>query len=119
MSDNVKSVISLNLRGNNLKDPGVRMLVVPGSNLINLKQIDLGRNNIGDEGVRSLAKAAILENLTNLDLYDNSIGDPGIRYLMESEDLIRIKSIDVRKNYLIAESDQLKIEDVKHVLFID
>ena len=47
-----------------------------------LTMIDLGRNNIGDEGAKYVAEALkVNTSLTKINLWDNDIGDEGAKYV--------------------------------------
>ena len=50
-----------------------------------ITSLDLGCNNIGDDGAKAIAEH--LTNLTSLNLVDNKIGDAGAKAIAQSENM--------------------------------
>ena len=93
---NLTSLTSLDLGWNNIGDEGAQAL----SGLVNLTSLDLTRNDIGDEGVQALKG---LVNLTSLDLRDNDVGAEGMQAL---KGLVNLTSLDLANNGIGAEGMQ-------------
>ena len=66
-----------------------------------LEVLDLGFNDLTDQGLRTLSDAANLENLRELSLNDNrQIGTPGVRALADSPHFAKLRLIDLSGNGL-------------------
>ncbi len=77
-----KLIIQLDLGKNRIGDDGVKALGKVIETNLTLTQLDLKNNRIGDEGVKALGK--VLEtnqSITQLNLEYNSIGDDGVKAL--------------------------------------
>lgn len=75
---------ALNLRGNKITDEGIKCLArVVGK--ISIEALDFGFNNIGYEGVQTLAKALMTSksSIIEIDLSGNNIGENGEAVLKE------------------------------------
>ena len=71
---------ALNLGHNNIGDEGVKQL----SNAIvnsQLRSLNIGRNNITDEGVKQLNNVLVESQLSSLELGNNNITDEGVKHL--------------------------------------
>jgi uncharacterized protein (TIGR02996 family) len=68
----------LDLSHNELGDDGVRVLA-RSPHISGLRGLHLANCGIGDEGTRALAESPHLNELMSLDLGNNPIGDPGFR----------------------------------------
>ena len=71
---------ALNLGYNNIGDEGVKQL----SNAIvnsQLRSLIIDANNITDEGVQQLSNVLVESQLSSLDLGSNNIGDEGVKHL--------------------------------------
>ena len=66
--------------------------------LANLRDLDLSRNEIGDEGAVALAESPHLTNLRRLSLTGNRITESGKRTLAGSP-LYRHTALDLRDNW--------------------
>lgn len=82
----------LNLSQNDLGDAGVRILA-RSPELTGLKVLDLTNCGIGDEGARALAPSPHLNQLVNLKLGNNPIGDPGFREFLPFSHLSSLRSL--------------------------
>jgi len=72
----------LNLGANQMGDEGVKELSKGLVHLSNLKVLDLSETKMGDEGVEELSKGLVhLRNLKVLNLYGNDFGDAGAEKL--------------------------------------
>ena len=61
--------------------------------MVNLTELSLGQNNIGNYGAQALANCAALKNLTSLDVSRARVNDKGATYLRESEHLTNIEHL--------------------------
>ena len=85
----VKGILDFNLTRNNLQSLGCIEIakLLPGNQhnqgFCELKRLDLGANNITDEGVKHLSTALTHTNCTlnSLNLEDNNITDEGVKHL--------------------------------------
>jgi uncharacterized protein (TIGR02996 family) len=67
-----------------------------------LRELRLGRNNVGDEGLRALAEAPRLDGLRLLNVTDNGITDRGARALAASPHLARLTTLWLQDNAITA-----------------
>ena len=79
---------NLDLAGNSIGDKGAEAI----SKLSSLSQLNLWENNIGDNGAKAISK---LSSLTQLDLYNNSIGKEGAEAISR---LSRLTKLDLDYN---------------------
>lgn len=80
--------------------------------------MNLGSNNLSDDGLDTLHDAPNLENLRELYLNDNPITDDGVRRFVMSPLVERLDRLDVRFTHISRESvDVLKQILGNRVLF--
>lgn len=80
---------------------GGLVMLARARQLAHLEVLDLGFNDLTDQGLKTLADAAHLENLRALSLNDNrQIGTPGMRALADSPHLANLRSLDLSGNGL-------------------
>ena len=81
----LSKIDTIDLSGNNIGDKGIKVLAKTLENNKTIHTIDLFNNNIGVEGIKVLAKT--LENnktIHTINLSYNSIGDEGIKALAKA-----------------------------------
>jgi uncharacterized protein (TIGR02996 family) len=98
-------VPALDLSENNLVAAGLQVILNSYAGpidhkLIRLRNLDLGRNPLGDDGMRVLAACPLLENLQVLRLVDCRIGDEGVRVLAASPHLNNLVVLDLSNNLI-------------------
>ncbi|MBC8288198.1 MAG: hypothetical protein H8E42_12055 [Nitrospinae bacterium] len=77
--------------------------------LENVEDLDLRKNQLGDEGLDALLSSDKLGNIRKLDLRNNQITRRGMGVLAGSEKLEKLESLDLRSNRLgKAWEDKLK-----------
>ncbi len=86
------AVEELDLGGNELHDEGAEVLA-GCTGLASLRGLRLDANQISDAGVTALARAPHLDRLTVLDLSNNPIGDDGVRAVLESRTLRQLRRL--------------------------
>ncbi len=86
----------LDLRNNGLTADGLRVLLQ--SHASGVRELDLCRNHLRDDGATLLANAEVLRNLRVLKLGANQISDDGLRALAASPYLGRLSILDVNNN---------------------
>ncbi len=86
------AVERLDLGRNDLGDDGVRELTACG-HVGDLRALRLAGNGIGDDGGRLLAACPHLHRLVYLDLSNNPIGDVGFRAFLESKTLPNLRRL--------------------------
>jgi len=91
---------ALNLAGNDLGDLGVQHLC--RWPLAALRDLDLSRAGIGDDGAAALAATPHLAGLRRLALNGNRMTEAGKRRLAESPYLKRIHALELSENSLVA-----------------
>ena len=92
------------LRGNQLMASGVPL--IPGSarllwaspRMMEVTWLDLGDNQLGDEGVQDLANCELLINVQYLNLSKNGITDKGLSFLAKSKYLTNLKRLHLKNN---------------------
>jgi uncharacterized protein (TIGR02996 family) len=92
--------MTLNLAGNELGDLGVRHLC--RWPLTGLRDLDLSRAGIGDDGAAILAESPVLAELRRLALSGNRITEAGKRRLLASPHLKRIQALQLSENWSAA-----------------
>ena len=60
--------------------------------------LDLGDNQLGDEGVRELADCELLTNVQYLNLNKNGVTDEGLILLSQSKYLPKLKRLHLKNN---------------------
>jgi uncharacterized protein (TIGR02996 family) len=93
-------VAHLDLRSNSLDAQAMRELSAAWDRLPALRSLDLGRNKLGDEGVRALAESPLLGHLTSLDLHRVYAGPSSLIALVQSPHCRRLQSLDLTLNKL-------------------
>lgn len=83
----------LDLRANALTAAGARRLA---ASALRPRALDLGRNDLGDEGVAALAASALLEAVDALDLAHCGVGAAGRDALLRSPHVARVRALDLR-----------------------
>jgi Ran GTPase-activating protein (RanGAP) involved in mRNA processing and transport len=78
----------LDLSSQKLNAQGIRQLVNALASNTTLTSLDVGNNQIGDEGAKALAANA---TLTSLDVWSNQIGDEGAKALATNATLASLK----------------------------
>jgi hypothetical protein len=68
--------------------------------LENVEDLDLRKNQLGDEGLDALLSSDKLDNIRKLDLRNNQISRKGMEILAGSGKMIKLESLDVRSNRL-------------------
>jgi len=77
--------------------------------LENVEDLDLRKNQLGDEGLSALLSSDKLGNVRKLDLRNNQITRKGMEVLAKSEKLGKLEVLDLRSNKLgRAWEDKLK-----------
>jgi Leucine-rich repeat (LRR) protein len=66
--------------------------------LENVEDLDLRKNQLGDEGLEALLISEKLGNLRKLDLRNNQITRKGMELLARTEKLEKLESLDLRSN---------------------
>ena len=92
----------LNLGFNNIDDEGVKQL----SNAVvnsQLSSLNLAGNKITDEGVKQLSNAAVNSQLSSLDLGSNKITDEGVKQLSNAVVNSQLSSLDLMYNINITD----------------
>ena len=87
----------LNLGFNNIDDEGVKQL----SNAVvnsQLSSLDLRGNKITDEGVEQLSNAVVNSQLSSLNLANNNITDEGVKQLSNAVVNSQLSSLDLANN---------------------
>jgi uncharacterized protein (TIGR02996 family) len=80
---------------------GGPVLIARARQLARLEVLDLGFNDITDQGLRTLADISHLVNLRELSLNDNrQIGTPGVRALADSPHFAQLRRLDLSGNGL-------------------
>lgn len=85
----------LDLRNNGLTADGLRVLLTGAGGV---RDLDLSRNLLRDEGAALLANADVLNGLRSLKLAANQLGDDALRALAASPHLGRLAALDVSNN---------------------
>ena len=83
----------LDLGHNDLGDDGARILA-RSSHLAGLHVLNLANCDIEDEGARALAQSPHLHQLVSLDLGNNPIGDPGFREFLPFSNLPSLRHLN-------------------------
>jgi len=91
---------ALNLSGNDLGDLGVQLLA--RWLLTGLRDLDLSRTGLGDDGAAALADAPHLAGLRRLALNGNRMTEPGKRRLLASPHLHRLSALELSENWTAA-----------------
>lgn len=68
--------------------------------LENVEDLDLRKNQLGDEGLDALLSSDKLENIRKLDLRNNQITRKGMEILAKSGKLEKLEALDLRLNKL-------------------
>ncbi len=68
--------------------------------LENVEDLDLRKNQLGDEGLDALLSSDKLGNIRKLDLRNNQITRKGMEILAKSEKLGKLEALDLRSNRL-------------------
>ena len=95
----------LNLGHNNIGDEGVKQL----SNAIvnsQLRSLNIRSNSITDEGVQHLSNVLLNSQLSSLHLGENNIGDEGVKQLSNVLVKSQLRSLNIRSNNIEAEGVQ-------------
>ena len=94
------------LRGNQLMASGVPLtsdsarLLWASNTMSKVTWLDLGDNELGDEGVRELAGCELLANVQYLNLSKNGVTDEGLILLARSKYLTKLKRLHFKNNSL-------------------
>ena len=97
-SDTMKAVTWLDLGDNQLGDEGVRELA--GCDLlINVQYLNLSRNGLTDQGLTYLSRSKYLTKLKRLHLKNNSIEGPGVLALFDSETLENLSTFQIHDGW--------------------
>ncbi|MEM1348154.1 MAG: hypothetical protein AAGI01_06345 [Myxococcota bacterium] len=96
----VRAWETLDIEGNGIQEAeAMRLLRNP--HFVNLRDLKLGWNDIGDGGMKVLAEEAVFtEQLVGLGLENNSIGDPGVQALLSSPRTRSVRELDLYNNEL-------------------
>ncbi len=68
------------------------------SGLENVENLDLRKNQLGDDGLDALLSSERLGNIRKLDLRNNSISRNGMEILAKSDKLKKLEQLDLRSN---------------------
>ena len=60
---------------------------------MNLKNLDLAQNNIGDEGAKALAESDTLAGLELLEVFGSGLTDEGKKHLKESSAFPKLQTL--------------------------
>ncbi len=77
--------------------------------------LELGSNDLGDAGVKALARSPHMASLTSLGLSNNGLGDGGAKALAGSPHMARLTELDVSSNLISDEG----IEALKQSRYLD
>lgn len=92
------------LRGNQLMASGIPLTTTTArflwtsDSLKGVTWLDLGDNQLGDEGVRELADCELLVNVQYLNLSENGLTDEGLILLSRSKNLTKLKRLHIKNN---------------------
>ena len=107
INDQIKIVDDIykgRLRGNLLMASGVPLLpdsarlLWTSHRMTEVTWLDLGDNQLGDEGVQDLANCELLINVQYLNLSKNGITDKGLNFLAKSKYLTNLKRLHLKNN---------------------
>ena len=98
-SADLVSLRALDLGENNISEDGVRVLV-RSPHLHRLQRVNLSENNLGFGAMRELEQASFLPSLTTLELSRNLMGTEGAVYLVSSTRLANLTSLSLAENRL-------------------
>ena len=107
INDQIKIVDDIykgRLRGNQLMASGVPLLpdsarlLWASPRMMEVTWLDLGDNQLGDEGVQDLANCELLINVQYLNLSKNGITDKGLNFLAKSKYLTNLKRLHLKNN---------------------
>jgi Leucine-rich repeat (LRR) protein len=68
--------------------------------LENVEDLDLRKNQLGDEGLDALLSSDKLDNIRKLDLRNNQISRKGMEILAGSGKMVKLEALDMRSNRL-------------------
>lgn len=100
--ERMSNLQKLGLEAVRLESNGMLMICSGVVGLRQLNELYLGKNNIGDTGIRGLANIfPYLTNLTVLKINDNEIGPKGVAFLAPALDrLNKLKNLNIGNNNL-------------------
>ena len=102
--NNVEEIYEGRLRGNQLMASGIALmpedarLLWASEEMRDVTWLDLGDNNLGDEGLRELADCKWLANIQYLNLTQNDVTDEGLKALADSKYLTQVKRLHLKDN---------------------
>ncbi len=96
-SASLKSLTSLDIGNNDIDDDGA--LALANSEHLRLRSLELRGNSISDAGVTALANSEMARSLTSLGLRSNAfVGTPSVMALVNSDKLAALSSLDLGNN---------------------
>ena len=119
----VEDIFKGRLRGNQLMASGISLtpdcarLLWASSRMTEVTWLDLGDNQLGDEGVGELAQCEQLANIQYLNLSKNRLTDKGLTLLSKSRHLTKLKRLHLKDNPIeglgiLALFDSLTLENL-------
>ena len=105
----VQQISHINLSVNNIDSLGcVEIVKLFGDENCQLSGLNLGQNNIGDEGVKQLSNAIVNSQLRRLNISANNVTDEGVQQLSNVLLKSQLSSLDLNSN-------DITDEGVKHL----
>ena len=92
------SLTSVSLRGVGCGAESVRRALLAPGGPERLRELNLSKNALGNEGAAALARAPLLASLTSLNLSANEIGDRGVVALASSSHLSSLTHLNLSHN---------------------
>ena len=100
----VEEIFEGRLRGNQLMLSGKGLsaeearLLWSSPRMQEISWLDLGDNNLGDQGAQDMVESEYLENVQYLNLSQNSVSDEGLRFLASAKNFGKLKRLHLKNN---------------------